>query len=354
MSILKSLRNSFRASQKKRWNRQYDKSHVARVENGLQVLAKQGKKLSNSDGKKAEEYAIEVLGAVDFAPWLKLYTAFRGEFMEGWIPDNYLGRVICPAINGELKGISSYKTLSKQLLRTEALPDLAYRIKGTWLTAERIGTTLAEVKSSCFDHYPFVYLKRNFSFQGNGVFKLYPKDFEGFAFDKLGDFVIQAPIFQHPFLEEISPGAVATLRITTVKQNQKPAETRLCGLRIGRKGMDYIETKGAMRIPVSPKDGQLNPFAIEADWHLRDKHPDTGVSFVGKTIPNYAAATQLCESVHDRFPHIQLIGWDAAITPEGEVKLMEWNTDEPGIVYSESSIGPHFRGLGWENLWKSK
>ena len=352
MSILQLLKKSFRASRQKRWNRQYDESHVTRVENGLRVLASQGKGLSSTNTKKVEEYSLEVLGGKEFAPWLKLYTAFRGEFLEGWIPDNYLGRVICPAINGDLKEISSYKTLSKMMLGTDSLPDLAYRINGTWLTSERSETTLSEIKSNCFETYPFVFLKRNFSFQGNGIFKLYLKDFDGIEFDKLGDFVIQAPIFQHPFMEEISPNAVATLRITTVKQYQKPAETRLCGLRIGRKGMDYIETKGAMRIPIWPKDGKLYPYAIAANWQLMDKHPDTGSLFEGKTIPYFKEASQLCESLHDRFPHIELIGWDIAITKEGKVKLMEWNTNEPGIVYSESSIGPHFKGLGWEELWK--
>lgn len=352
MSFLKSLKATYRASRKRRWNRQYDQAHISRVENGLQVLASQGRQLSPQDANKAKEYAIEVLGGIDFAPWLKLYAAYRGEFLEGWIPDNYLGRVICPAVNGDLKGLSSFKTLSKQLLTTEALPDLAYRIKGTWLTGERLGTTLAEVKTMCFDRYPFVYLKLNFSFQGNGIFKLSSKDFDEFEFDRIGDFVIQAPIFQHPFMEEISPGAVATLRITTVKQDQKPAETRLCGLRIGREGMNYIDTKGAMRIPIDPNFGKLYPSAITANWQLLETHPDTKVPFEGKTIPYFKEATQLCESIHERFPHIQLIGWDAAITDQGQVKLMEWNTDEPGIVYSESSIGPHFQGLDWENLWK--
>ena len=39
----------------------------------------------------------------------------------------------------------------------------------------------------------------------------------GKNFKQAGDFVIQAPILQHPLLEEFSPGAVATIRITTVK-----------------------------------------------------------------------------------------------------------------------------------------
>jgi hypothetical protein len=83
-------------------------------------------------------------------------------------------------------------------------------------------------------------------------------------------------------------------------------------------------------------------------------HPDTRVAFEGKTIPFYKQAIQLCESLHDRFPHIELIGWDVAINQSGVVQLMEWNTDEPAIVATEAAIGPHFQDLGWEHLWKKK
>jgi hypothetical protein len=272
--------------------------------------------------------------------------------LEGWIPDNYLGRVICPVINGDLKSLGFYKTLSKQLLRTDALPDIAYRIKGSWLSANRTGMTFTKVKSNCFDSYPYVFLKKNFSFQGNGVIKLTVESFSRFDFDQVGDFVIQAPIFQHSFMEEISPGAVATLRITTVKPPGQDAKTKLCGLRAGRKGMEYIYTKDAIRIPVWPETGKLFPIAINSNWTILEKHPDTGANFEGKVIPNYQDAVRLCEQLHDRFPHFQLIGWDAAITASGEVSLMEWNTDVPGIVYSEAAIGPHFQSLGWEKLWK--
>ena len=350
MSVIGYLKRAFRISRRKKWNKQYDKSHVTRVKKGLQVLASQGKPLLPQDARKSEEYAKEVLGSLDFAPWLKLYSAFRGEFLEGWIPDNYLGRVVCPAINGDLRRLSEYKTLSKQLLRTEALPDIAYRIKGNWLSADRSPTSVTAVQSACFDSYPYVFLKKNFSFQGNGIVKLYPADFSKFDFDKAGDFVIQSPIIQHPFLTELSPMAVATLRITTVKPPHQSAKTRLCGLRVGRKGMEYISSTDGIRIPIWPENGRLYPHAITSDWTILEKHPDTGATFEGKVIPHYADAVALCEQLHDRFPHLQLIGWDAAITSSGEVRLMEWNTDEPGIIFSEASIGPHFQGLDWEKI----
>ncbi|RIW18646.1 hypothetical protein D0X99_02900 [Algoriphagus lacus] len=353
MSIIQLIKKNYRKSRLKRWNRLYDQSHVTRVENGLKVLASQGRTLSPQDSKKAEEYAKTVLGSIDFAPWLKLYTAYRGEFLEGWIPDNYLGRVVCPAVNGNLRSLGQYKTLSKKILQTESLPDLAYFIKGSWITIAGNPSSKEEVRSICFDQYPYVFLKKDFSFQGNGVIKLDPTGFATFDFSNAGDFVIQAPIFQHPLLEEFSPGAVATLRITTVKPPGQLAKNRLCALRIGRKGMEYIYTKDCIRVPIWPEDGRLFPNATSADWTIMEKHPDTGAHFAGKSIPSFHQAVRLCENLHDRVPHFQLIGWDATIDTHGEVKLMEWNTDEPGIVFSEPTTGPHFKGLGWEELWKN-
>ena len=332
----------------------YDLNNNRRVSGALKSLENQGRILSSSDSKKAEEYAVSVLGGIDFAPWLKVYSAFRGEFLEGWIPDNYLGRVVCPAINGTVKSLSQYKTLSRRLLQTDALPDLVYRINGSWLLPSGGKTSLAQSKALCFDQNPYVFLKKDFSFQGNGIVKLKATDFDRFDFEKAGDFVIQSPIYQHPFLEEFSPGAVATLRITTVKPSGQSAKNHLCALRVGRKGMDFIYTSDCIRIPLWADEGRFFATATTADWKIIEKHPDTAVSFDGKVIPFFQDAVQLCEALHDKIPHFELIGWDAAIDIEGKVKLMEWNTDEPGIIFSESANGPHFKGLGWENLWRNK
>jgi hypothetical protein len=323
------------------------------VQAGLQVLAAQGKKLSTADAKKAEEYASTVLGSVDFAPWLKLYSAFRGEFVDGWIPDNYIGRIICPAVNGNLYELGNYKTLSKRLLNTEALPDLAYSIHGNWLLSDGTPSQFSEVRAQCFDRHESVFLKKDHSCQGKGVFKLTAAEFDRFDFGKAKDFVLQAPISQHPLLEELSPGAVATLRITTVKPPGQAAQNRLSNLRVARQGMDFFASKEGLRVPLWPEDGRLYGIALTATWKILEKHPDTEALFSGKQVPFYQQAVALCERLHDQIPHLQLIGWDVAISHSGEPKLIEWNTHEPGIVFSEATVGPNFQGLGWENLWKS-
>lgn len=352
MSFLQLIKNNYRKSRQKRWNRLYDQNNVERVGRGLRVLAEQGRKASAENLKKAEEYSRVVLGSIDFSPWLKLYTAYRGEFLEGWIPDNYLGRVVCPAINGKYRMIGELKTLSRRLLQTETLPDLAYFIKGSWISIHGETMTLQEIKKFLFDQNQVVFLKKNQSQQGKGVFKLDLTGFSNFDFKSAGDFVIQAPIRQHSFFEEMSPGSVATLRITTVKPSGQPAKNRLTGLRVGLKGMDFINSAQCLRVPIWNQSGELFSEAISPNWTVLDTHPDTGVKFSGRVIPQYAQAVRLCEELHDRFAHFQLIGWDVSIEESGELKIMEWNTDEPGIVYSEASTGPNFKDLGWENLWK--
>lgn len=353
MNSLKLLKRIYRKSRIRRWQKLYDQPHHIKAEKALQSLLNQGKNLSPAQISKCETYAKEVLGGKEFAPWLKVYTAFQGEFKEGWIPDNYLGRIVCPAINGDFRRLSDRKTLSKRILQTEALPDMVYYIRGCW--SNRLGQPISfqEVRALCFDQNPIVFLKKDFSFQGNGVIKLTPEGFDQFDFKQAGDFVIQSPIFQHPLLEEFSPGAVATIRITTVKPPGEPATNKLTGLRVGRKGMEYIYTKDCIRVPIRIEDGRFFDTATTAGWEILEKHPDTGATFSGKSIPNFLEAVALCEQTHDRLPHVQLIGWDVSINQEGKAQLIEWNSDEPGIVFSESATGPHFKNLGWENLWKT-
>ena len=55
-----------------------------------------GPALSPAQRKRIQEYSKDVFGSRRFAPWLELYSAYRGEFIEGWIPENYYMRVLLP------------------------------------------------------------------------------------------------------------------------------------------------------------------------------------------------------------------------------------------------------------------
>jgi len=354
MKLISVLKSEFRKSRKKRWNRLFDLPHYRRTELVLASLREKGKELTPEQSSQCNEYAKEVLGSEAFAGWLKVYTAFQGEFKEGWIPDNYIGRVVGPAVNGELEGIAQYKTLTRRIINSDSIPDLAYSVNGSWIDTDGRSLRLAQVYELCFDQFSEIYLKGDFTYQGLGIIKLTKTEFENFKFSELGNFVIQAPIYQHTFFDKLSPNAVATIRVTTVKPFGKLAEARLCGLRIGRGSEKFIQSKKALQVPVYTQTGKLFYCAISPKWETFERHPSTDTRLGGLVIPKFGEMKRFCENLHNGIPHLELIGWDIALDKNEEIKIMEWNTGHPGIVCSEPTTGPHFKGLGWEDLWKDQ
>ena len=89
-------------------------------------------KLTENLQKIVDDYSIEVLGSKKFALWLYVYTLVKGEFREGWIPDNLFGRLVSPEINKILRVVPGFKTFSNVVLETEVLPDLGCYIDGVF------------------------------------------------------------------------------------------------------------------------------------------------------------------------------------------------------------------------------
>src|SRR5699024_10607788 len=99
------------------------------------IKKKTNYKLSNIEKKLCNDYAVEILGSKRYTEWLYVYTAFNQEFKEGWIPDNYFGKVVFPQINNHIGNISDIKTLTRKLLQSELLPDVAYKVNGIFYTS---------------------------------------------------------------------------------------------------------------------------------------------------------------------------------------------------------------------------
>src|SRR5665213_1301726 len=75
-----------------------------------------GRALTPALRRRCDEYAMEVLGGPEYAPWLRFYSAMRGEFHEGWMPENYYHMVVVPRIIKGLADLSTMKSLSNLLL----------------------------------------------------------------------------------------------------------------------------------------------------------------------------------------------------------------------------------------------
>lgn len=331
----------------------YDDIHQRTAERVYEVICAQhpGRRPAESVLRRIDAYARDVLGSPTFSGWLRVYTAWDGEFQEGWIPDNYFGRVVLPAIQGPALPLGMYKTLSRRLtLSGDLLPDLAYRIRGQWVGIDGQALAPSEVEDVVFEHEPRAVVKLDDSNQGKGVQLIERGQDDLFAL--AGDFVVQRMMYQHEWLARFNPDNMTTIRITTVKPPGLPAEWRGGMIKLGFSGSEILRSADSIRLAIMDAEGLLGEFGALHDWTRITKHPETGVAWGGQKIPDFERALDLCTRLHDGFPHATVIGWDVAMERSGDFSLLEWNTLHPGIVYSEANAGPLFRGLGWEDLWK--
>src|SRR5262249_30097584 len=129
-------------------------------------------KLTPKLRKIADEYSMEVFGSTRYSPWLYVYALVKGKFQEGWMPSNFFGKLVCPRINKGLTQVPDVKTLSNVVLRTEALPDVAYFIDGIFYNKELSVENIHKLREKLSASNREVFVKKDHSGNGVGVIKM--------------------------------------------------------------------------------------------------------------------------------------------------------------------------------------
>lgn len=330
--------------------------HASHKDQAQQLIASMtslaGRQQSNALFRQCDEYASDVLGSRKYSPWLKAYTVFCGTFKEGWIPDNYYGKVVVPMLSGIYGQISTYKSLSARLFQTDLLPDLAYSANGLLHTPAMEIVKPDQLKKYLFSGNERIVYKLDNGGQGTNVFVY---DVDSFPDESLafGNGVFQSYIIQHPFFDTFNDQSVATIRITTVVDDESNVSCRSAFLRLPRSAETHVKSATEIKVVVNA-DGELHQEGYLPNWVPVTHHPDSNKAFADQIIPNFAACVQTCVSLHKRMMFPRLIGWDVIVDENEDVKLLEWNGDHNGIKFSEAVHGPCFADLGWQNLWKVK
>lgn len=302
--------------------------------------------------RRCDEYARDVLGSTKYSPWLQAYAVFTGSFKEGWIPDNYYGRVVVPQWSGAYGGMSEYKSVSRRLFQTPLLPDLAYSVNGLLYTDSMEPVTYSQLKKYLFGTTERVVYKPDSGLQGKSVIVYDIDSFpDGPALFRNG--VFQSYVVQHPFFSAFCSQAVATVRITTVVDDESNISCRAAYLRLPRSADTHVKSSSAIKVVINLEDGALLEKGYLPNWVPVDRHPDSGRAFAGQVAPNFAQCVDACISLHKKLPFSRMIGWDIVIDADQNAVLMEWNGGHNGIAFSEAATGPCFADLGWQNLWRS-
>ena len=305
--------------------------------------------------KLSEEYAQDVFGNKHFAPWLNVYAETAETFKTGWIPDNYYGFFVVP-YKSSFYGImsSGIKSLTQKLLTTSCLPDIAYYVSGLFFTSSWEVIPIGLVSKYLFSSNDKIVYKEDNSYQGKGIYIFTQETFSTEKIQHIGNGVFQSYIEQHHFFNEIMPESVATLRLTTVIEDDGTASCRAAMIRFGRKDDCYCKWAADIKIPVNIQTGQLNEKGYMPDWRTLFFHPDTLISFEGKEIPKFEACVDHAKQWHLSVPFTRAIGWDLIVNGQEEIQLMELNGGHNDIKFSEATQGPCFADMGWEKLWKER
>jgi len=187
------------------------------------------------------------------------------------------------------------------------------------------------------------FAKPNHGSCGNGVEKLYVANFKDSAalleyirMKKL--YIIEESLAQHPDMARLHPDSVNSIRIVTDLVDDV-IHIAYVMVKMGRGGGCCDNTgQGGVICRVDEKNGRIISVATDDYFNVFDKHPDTGVSFVGYQLPMLDEAISLVKQAALEIPKMRHIGWDVAITPDGPA-IIEGN-EYPGTDLCQ--LAPHY------------
>lgn len=148
-------------------------------------------------------------------------------------------------------------------------------------------------------------------------------------------FIFQNVIQQHEALNKLNDSTVNSIRVITVRGVSGKIDVLTSYLRLGAVKDSVVDNNGAGGLGVSVDDNGIlgkYGFYILSFGTKVEKHPISNEVFEGYQLPYWNEVKDLVEKAHKQFYHMQSIGWDVAITPDGPILIEgndKWETTMP-------------------------
>ncbi|WP_152206750.1 sugar-transfer associated ATP-grasp domain-containing protein [Marinobacter changyiensis] len=342
------LKKAVRIARKK--DLPYHEAHAYQVQQRLKNLEPEHGPLSKQLTRECDDYAIDILGDKNYAPWLYAYSVVAGQFKQGWIPDNFYETKVVPNINGHYGACASLKPLNSIFFQAKEFPDLGSFVNGLFLDRSYRVHSPKDFKDLLFTDCNRIIFKSDKSFRGYGIHIFDRTKFNVGDFETLGNGVFQRYVDQHPLFNEYTPKSVATIRITTAVDDEGKASARGSYLRLGSEHDSHVQSATAIGIPIDLVTGVLSDVGYTVSWTTIRSHPANHKSFANVKIPNFEKCIDVVTSLHLKVPFVRCIGWDVTLDKNGEVVVLEWNGAYNGVKLTEATQGPSFADLKWEKF----
>jgi len=157
------------------------------------------------------------------------------------------------------------------------------------------------------------------------------------------DFLVQPRLANHPALDDISNGALATVRLLTCRNEQGRPEATNAAFRmaIGNSVVDNFH-QGGLATEVNLDTGVIgiaSDIGIRPDVGWRETHPVSGARFAGRTLPHWQDVVALAVAAHEAFPERIVVGWDVAMLADGAM-IIEGNGKPDLDIHQRAERGP--------------
>jgi hypothetical protein len=142
------------------------------------------------------------------------------------------------------------------------------------------------------------------------------------------DFLVQPRLHNHPALDDIANGALATVRLLTCRNEEGQPEATNAAFRmaIGNSVVDNFH-QGGLATEVDLATGVIgiaSDIGVRPDVGWRETHPVSGARFAGRTLPHWQEVVALAVKAHEAFPARVVVGWDVAMLADGAM-IIEGN-----------------------------
>ena len=186
------------------------------------------------------------------------------------------------------------------------------------------------------EKHPVFVKKQVFESIGNSVelVDITQKDPKAFfnTLIQAGKHILEEKIVQSPTLSALNASSVNTVRCMTFRTNHG-VKIPLCFLKAGRSG-SFVDNGGAggIFIGLDAASGVVTTTGVDEVGRRYEKHPDTGIAFVGFQLPDWEQLLQVCSEMAQKPKNIGFVGWDLA------------HTEKYGWVVVEGNGGSQFVG----------
>lgn len=195
-----------------------------------------------------------------------------------------------------------------------------------WL--DLCGCTWKDMKRFCRKN-PTFFAKQRLGQGGEGA--LYYRNVkhppeELYAQLKENQMILEEYVYQHPSIAAFHPDSLNTIRVLTLTDAHGEIHVMSAAGRFGRAGkaVDNFHGGGIV-VEVDPHTGTVISKGIDRQHNRYAVHPDSGKAFRGFVYPCWDKVIALVRKAAQKLPSLRHVGWDVAVTEQGNAVLIEGN-----------------------------